>query len=651
MLMAHRVLQRGQWAATRNEITAGTVLSVGAAFRCCCRSFATRPQLCKFWAPPSGIRKLTTNVAATADSNDANRISQDVCASSHLDAAVCEYEVGVVTSVSSHGIAWARNLAGVCAGAQLTVSSGATGVAMVLLPDRVGIAILGNATSCAAVQPGSTITVTNHEFVVPCSEHQCGAVLDAEGMPRQVGDKEATAGATIDENPTALRSVDPPWRRIGFPLVDPDAIIPQERLHTGVLTVDCFSSIGRGESVVLDGDVATGKTTLALDFIVGQRELHRSASVQKARQKPVFCIYVTVGRTAAEVSRVVSLLQSQDALEYTTIVAALDTDTAASKFFAPLSGAAIAEHYRENGKHVLLIIDDLNAHAIAAQQLLGDLRPPSSDDQSGESKHSPDSGLNEELRTDISSFPYATSAAWRHHIQSVHARLLSRAGARPIDQGGGSMTILSIVERNEGLWRWFAANAVLASDLRIRMDTGLFLRGIRPAISMPRDIRHLFNREFRFSPRRWRWKFGYVMAANMLSADYTCRPELWESPSREDALCMEVVLKQPPLEPRSVSQQLVLMYAACNRSGPNDPQTETVPFDAGMRDAILEVTKEAEERGVDFRAQMLKSSMWKPPNWAAIREVEDAAKRNPVAHHKRTPLLDRLVFPFFSKKT
>jgi len=222
----------------------------------------------------------------------------------------------------------------------------------------------------------------------------------------------------------------------------------KEPLQTGLKAIDSMIPIGRGQRELIIGDRQTGKTAIALDTIINQKHTHNG-------DKPVYCIYVAIGQKASTVARVVAELEAAGAMDYTTIVAANASDPAPMQYIAPYSGSALGEYYRDNGKHALVIFDDLSKQAVAYRQMSLILRRPPGRE------------------------------AYPGDVFYLHSRLLERASKLSDDLGGGSLTALPIIETQEGdVAAYIPTNVISITDGQIYLESNLFNSGQRPAIDV-----------------------------------------------------------------------------------------------------------------------------------------------------------------------
>ena len=222
----------------------------------------------------------------------------------------------------------------------------------------------------------------------------------------------------------------------------------KEPLQTGLKSIDSMIPIGRGQRELIIGDRQTGKTAIAIDTMINQQYTHKT-------DKPVYCIYVAIGQKASTVAQVVAELEKTGAMEYTTVVAANASDPAPMQYIAPYSGASMGEYFRDNGKHALIIYDDLTKQAQAYRQMSLLLRRPPGRE------------------------------AYPGDVFYLHSRLLERASKLSDDLGAGSLTALPIIETQEGdVSAYIPANVISITDGQIFLDTNLFNAGIRPAVDV-----------------------------------------------------------------------------------------------------------------------------------------------------------------------
>ena len=304
-----------------------------------------------------------------------------------------------------------------------------TGLLLGLNEHTTSAVILGDAS---AVREGMLVRRTSSPLTVPASDDLVGRVVTPLGEP-------------IDGNGPLPKGTPMPLERPCYGVLDRQSV--SEPLHTGIAIIDAAIPIGRGQRELIIGDRSTGKTAIAIDAIINQKN-------EPDDQRPI-CIYVAIGQKDAKTARIAARLESAGARSYTVIVAAGASDPASIQFLAPFAGAAIADHFLEQGRDVLVVYDDLSKHAVAYRQLSLLLRRPPGRE------------------------------AYPGDIFYLHSRLLERAVRRRDDLGGGSITALPIIETQEGdVSAYISTNVISITDGQIFLNADLFSLGIRPAIDV-----------------------------------------------------------------------------------------------------------------------------------------------------------------------
>lgn len=342
-------------------------------------------------------------------------------------------EVGSVLAVGD-GIARIYGLDTVQAGETLEFSSGLKGLALNLETDNVGAVIFGDSN---LVREGDTVKRTGEILSVPTGKGLLGRVVDALGNPID--------GKGAIKDPILAR----------MELKAPGIIARQsvtEPVQTGIKAIDALVPIGRGQRELIIGDRQTGKTAVAIDAILNQKSVNDAAKTDKEK---LFCIYVAIGQKRSTVAQIVKTLEERGALEYTIVVAATASDPAPLQFLAPYAGCAMGEFFRDNGMHALIIYDDLSKQAVAYRQMSLLLRRPPGRE------------------------------AYPGDVFYIHSRLLERAAKMSDEMGGGSLTALPIIETQAGdVSAYIPTNVISITDGQIFLETGLFYKGIRPAINV-----------------------------------------------------------------------------------------------------------------------------------------------------------------------
>ena len=333
-------------------------------------------------------------------------------------------ETGTVLSVGD-GIARVFGLEQAMAGELVEFPGGLTGMVLNLEEDNVGIAVMGETTH---VKEGDLVRRTGRIIQVPVGEGLIGRVVDALGNP-------IDGKGPIQSQESRLVELKAPG------IVKRKSV--HEPLHTGIKAIDAMTPIGRGQRELIIGDRQTGKTAIAIDTIINQKDTD------------VFCIYVATGQKQSTVAQVVDKLTQHGAMEYTIVVAATASEPAPLQFISPYTGCTMGEWFRDNGKHALIIYDDLSKQAVAYRQLSLLLRRPPGRE------------------------------AYPGDVFYVHSRLLERAAKMSDEEGGGSLTALPIIETQAGdVSAYIPTNVISITDGQIFLETDLFNSGIRPAVNV-----------------------------------------------------------------------------------------------------------------------------------------------------------------------
>jgi len=342
-------------------------------------------------------------------------------------------ETGRVISIGD-GIARVYGLKNVQAEEMVEFSSGLRGMALNLEPDNVGVVVFGNDK---LIREGDIVKRTGAIVDVPTGLGLLGRVVDALGNP--IDGKGPLQGDLVR-------------KRVG---IKAPGIIPRqsvnEPMQTGIKAVDSLVPIGRGQRELIIGDRQTGKTAVAVDAIINQKRFNSS----NEESKKLYCVYVAVGQKRSTVAQLVKRLEDADALKYSIIVSATASDAAPLQYLAPYTGATMGEYFRDNGKHSLVIYDDLSKQAVAYRQMSLLLRRPPGRE------------------------------AYPGDVFYLHSRLLERAAKLNKSNGGGSMTALPVIETQAGdVSAYIPTNVISITDGQIFLETELFYKGIRPAINV-----------------------------------------------------------------------------------------------------------------------------------------------------------------------
>jgi len=342
-------------------------------------------------------------------------------------------EVGRVLSVGD-GIARVYGLDNVQAGEMVEFPGGIQGMALNLETDNVGVVIFG---SDRDIKEGDVVKRTNAIVDVPVGDELLGRVVDGLGNP-------IDGKGPINSKTRSVADVKAP------------GIIPRKSVHepmaTGLKAVDAMIPIGRGQRELIIGDRQTGKTAVALDAILNQKSYNDAAGDDES--KKLYCVYVAIGQKRSTVAQLVKKLEESGAIDYSIVVAATASDPAPMQFLAPYAATSMAEHFRDNGRHALIIYDDLSKQAVSYRQMSLLLRRPPGRE------------------------------AYPGDVFYLHSRLLERSAKLNEDNGGGSLTALPIIETQGGdVSAFIPTNVISITDGQIFLETELFYQGIRPAVN------------------------------------------------------------------------------------------------------------------------------------------------------------------------
>ncbi len=421
-------------------------------------------------------------------------------------------EIGQVLSVGD-GVARVYGLDNVQAGEMVEFPSGIKGMALNLEVDNVGVVIFGNDRD---IKEGDIVRRTGEIVQVPVGKELLGRVVDGLGNP-------------IDgKGPLKAKEM----RRVE---VKAPGIIPRQSVHepmqTGLKAIDALVPIGRGQRELIIGDRQTGKTAVALDTIINQKYLNRASD----EKKHLYCIYVSIGQKRSTVAQLVKELEEQGAMEYSIVVAATASDPAPMQFLAPYTGCTMGEYFRDNGLHALAIYDDLSKQAVAYRQMSLLLRRPPGRE------------------------------AYPGDVFYIHSRLLERAAKMSEAQGSGSLTALPVIETQAGdISAYIPTNVISITDGQIFLETGLFFKGIRPAIDVGASVSRVGSAAqikamkqvagtIKLELAQYREMEAFAQFASDLD------PATQKLLARGARLTL--LLKQPQYSPLSVEEQVVVIFA------------------------------------------------------------------------------------------
>lgn len=417
-------------------------------------------------------------------------------------------EAGSVIQVGD-GIARVYGLKSAMSGELLEFANGTTGMALNLDEDSIGVVIMG---SDAGIKEGDPVKLTGRMADVPVGDGMLGRVVNSLGEP--IDDKGAIAA-------DGFRNIESPA---------PSVIMRRgvdQPMQTGIKAIDALVPIGKGQRELIIGDRETGKTALGIDAIINQKG------------KDVRCVYVGVGQKASTMARIIKVLNETGAMEYTTVVVSTASDPAPLQYIAPYAGTAIAEEWMHKGKDVLIIYDDLSKHAVAYRAISLLLRRPPGRE------------------------------AYPGDIFYLHSRLLERAASMSIENGGGTLTALPIVETQEGdISAYIPTNIISITDGQIYLEADLFNHGVRPAINPGLSVSRVGGTAqipaMKSLAGPLRIEFAQYKELSVFSQFGTDLDQDTLERLAHGERIMEV-LKQGQYKPLSVENQVLIFYALSKR--------------------------------------------------------------------------------------
>ncbi len=464
-------------------------------------------------------------------------------------------EIGKVLQVSD-GVAHVYGLDNVQANELVQFENGTMGVVLNLEEDNVGVVLLG---PTEGIKEGETVKRTQRIASVLAGEGMLGRVVDGLGLP--IDGKGPITGKTY-EMPLERKAPGVIYRQ---PVNEP--------LQTGLKAVDAMIPIGRGQRELIIGDRQTGKTAIAIDTIINQKENFKNGD-------PVYCIYVAVGQKGSTVANLVKVLEENGAMDYTIVVSATASDPAAMQFYAPYAGAAIAEYFRDSGRHALVIYDDLSKQAVAYREVSLILRRPPGRE------------------------------AYPGDIFYLHSRLLERAAKiiknddvarkmndlpesmKDIVKGGGSMTALPIIETQAGdVSAYIPTNVISITDGQIFLETNLFNAGIRPAINVGISVSRVGGNAQIKSMKKVagtlkldQAQFREMEAFSKFGAELDAATMAILDKGRKNV----ELLKQPQYSPMPVEKQIAIIFCGTNGLLAKVPGNRVLEFEKQYID-LMEV--------------------------------------------------------------
>ena len=442
-------------------------------------------------------------------------------------------EVGEVLSVGD-GIARIYGLDQVQAGEMVEFPGGIQGMALNLETDNVGVVIFG---SDSGIKEGDTVRRTGEIVDVPVGKGLLGRVVDGLGNP-------IDGKGPIESTERRLVEVKAP------------GIIPRKSVHepmqTGLKAIDALVPIGRGQRELIIGDRQTGKSAVALDAFINQKSVNDTDD----ESKKLYCVYVAVGQKRSTVAQIVRALEENGAMEYSIVVAATASEPAPLQYLAPYTGCAMAEYFRDNGMHSLIVYDDLSKQAVAYRQMSLLLRRPPGRE------------------------------AYPGDVFYLHSRLLERAAKMNEANGAGSMTALPVIETQAGdVSAYIPTNVISITDGQIFLETDLFYQGIRPAINVGLSVSRVGGAAQTKAMKKVAGSMKLDLAQyREMAAFAQFGSDL--DPSTQRLLArgerLTELLKQPQFSPMPVEEQVVSIFAGSEGYLDGVPASDVTRFESAF---------------------------------------------------------------------
>jgi F-type H+-transporting ATPase subunit alpha len=467
-------------------------------------------------------------------------------------------EVGTVISLAD-GVARVHGCERAMAGEMLEFPHGVFGIALNLEEDSVGAVLLGDFLK---IKEGDPVKRTGRIISVPVGEEMLGRVVNALGQP-------------IDGKGPILTKTFAPIETLAPGVVDRQSV--REPMQTGLKAIDGMVPIGRGQRELIIGDRQTGKTAVAIDAILNQKDTG------------VICIYNAIGQKQSTIAQVVRTLEEADAMRYTIIVAAGASDPAPMLYISPYSGCTMGEFFRDSGRHALVIYDDLSKHAMAYREISLLLRRPPGRE------------------------------AYPGDVFYLHSRLLERAAKLNDTLGGGSLTALPIIETQAGdLSAYIPTNVISITDGQIFLESDLFHQGVRPAINVGNSVSRVGGSaqikamrkvagSLRLDLAQYRALAAFAQFGSDL--DKTTQQQLHRG------VRLVEVLKQPQYRPLSVAKQVAILYVATKGLLDNVELPDIGAWEEGFyahlesrRPGILSGIMEQKDITKDIEAELLQAT-------------------------------------------
>jgi len=466
-------------------------------------------------------------------------------------------KIGYVIEVFD-GIAKISGLSDIKASEMVLFPNGEIGVALNLEEDSVGVIILGDFSK---IKEGDEVKSTGRILEVPVSDAQVGRVLNALGAP-------------IDGKGSIKATETNPIEKVAPGVVTRQSV--NQAVQTGIKAIDALIPIGRGQRELIIGDRQTGKTAIAIDTILNQKG------------QDMICVYVSIGQKDSKLRKLETRLREGGAMDYTIIVSAGSSESAALSYIAPYTGVAIAEYFMEQGKDVLIIYDDLSKHAVAYREISLLLRRPPGRE------------------------------AFPGDVFYLHSRLLERACRRNKEYGGGSITALPIIETQSGdISAYIPTNVISITDGQIFLETDLFYKGIRPAVNVGFSVSRVGGNAQIKAMKKVAGTLKLDLAQfRELEAFAQFGSDLDESTKKqlERGKRAVEVLKQSQYSPMDVIDQIVVLYALTKG------YMDTIAIDKikSFEEGLIDYTR---RNAKSFYAEITKDKMWTDTGEEELKKV------------------------------
>lgn len=473
-------------------------------------------------------------------------------------------EVGQAINVGD-GIVKIYGLANVQSGEVVEFESGVKGLVLNLENDSVSAVIMGDDNQ---VQQGDKVKRTKEVLEVLVGTALLGRVVDALGNPIDgKGDIKSKEYRHIEMKAPGI--------------IDRTSV--SEPVQTGIKAIDSLIPIGRGQRELIIGDRQTGKTAIAIDTIINQKQAH---SLNDEKDK-IYCIYVAIGQKRSSVAQIVKKLEDAGAMDYTIVVSATASEAAALQFVAPYAACSMGEYFRDNGKHALIIYDDLSKHAVAYRQISLLLRRPPGRE------------------------------AYPGDVFYLHSRLLERAAKMSEEKGGGSLTALPIIETQAGdVSAYIPTNVISITDGQIFLESELFYKGIRPAVNVGISVSRVGSaaqikamKQVAGSIKLELAQFRELESFSQFGSDLDSATKA----QIEHGKRLVEILKQAQYHPFSVEEQIISIYAGTKKYLVNIPVERIKEFEEKMLSEIKQNQKDilesikSEKRITEENEQKLKT--------------------------------------------